>query len=135
MIAIDTNVFVRLIVDDDPTQTVWARTLVSAGPIWVSLTVWLETRWALASNFGLTDSQIHMALVNILALENVHSENEAALETALSLMGQGVDFADALHLTSTPPDIPFVTFDRAFIRRAKRAGVTGISEPSSHLSR
>lgn len=43
------------------------------------------------------------------------------------LANQGVGFADALHLTSKPPGAVFVSFDRSFVRRARRAGATEIS--------
>jgi hypothetical protein len=38
-----------------------------------------------------------------------------------------VEFADAMHLGSRPPGADFVSFDKSFVRRARRAGVSGIS--------
>ena len=46
MIAVDTNVVVRLLAQDDPKQAA-ARTLFAAGPIWIAKTVLLETEWEL----------------------------------------------------------------------------------------
>jgi len=48
---------------------------------------------------------------------------------ALALTAQGIDLADALHLTSRPAGAVFVSFDRSFVRRAKRASVPGVSVP------
>ena len=50
------------------------------------------------------------------------------IAAALSLAAQGIDFADALHLSSRPPGSNFVSFDRAFVRRAKRTGAVGVAE-------
>ena len=136
MLAVDTNVFVRLIAgDDDPKQAASARALIQRGPIWVSRTVLLETNWVLESVFKFTANEIRDAFVRALGMDGVQIEDPAGVAATLNLTLQGVGFADALHLAGSPPGIPFVTFDRAFIRRAKRAGVTGISEPADHLSR
>ena len=45
MTAVDTNVVVRLLAQDDPKQTAAARALFSAGSIWIAKTVLLETAW------------------------------------------------------------------------------------------
>jgi len=58
----------------------------------------------------------------------IQIEDTAGVLRALALTLKGIDFADALHLFSRPGGIEFVTFDRTFVRRAKRAGVVGISE-------
>jgi hypothetical protein len=62
-------------------------------------------------------------------LPNVQAEDEPVVAGALSLSARGVDFADALHLASRPAGALFVTFDKAFVRRAKKAGVSDISIP------
>ena len=46
---------------------------------------------------------------------------------ALAFTTHGIEFADALHLSSRPADAAFVSFDETFVRRAKRAGVFGVS--------
>jgi hypothetical protein len=57
----------------------------------------------------------------------VQAEDEPAVAAALALTARGIQFADALHLASRPPGASFVTFDKAFVRRAKRAAVSDIS--------
>jgi predicted nucleic-acid-binding protein len=42
MIAVDTNVLVRLLTGDDPKQTAAARSLFAAEPVWIAKTVLLE---------------------------------------------------------------------------------------------
>jgi predicted nucleic-acid-binding protein len=127
MIAVDTNVLVRLLTGDEPRQAAAARALFATGPIWIAKTVFLETAWVLRSLYGFDESAIRSALTKLLGLKNVHAEGESSLAAALALMAHGIDLADAMHLTSRPPGARFVSFDRAFVQRANRAGVAGIS--------
>lgn len=47
MIAIDTNVLVRLLVADDPAQSSRARALLETQDVWIGPTVLLEAAWVL----------------------------------------------------------------------------------------
>ena|ERR1022692_142330 len=127
MIAVDTNVVVRLLTEDDPTQTAAAKSLFAAGSIWIAKTVLLETAWMLRSFYGFDESAIRDAFTRLLGLQNVHTEDKASMAAALALSAHGVELADAMHLTSRPPGAVFVSFDRSFVRRASRAGATDIS--------
>ena len=126
MIAVDTNVLVRLLTGDDPTQAAAARTLFESGPIWIAKTVLLETEWVLRSLYGFEDVAIREAFIGLLGLRNVHVEDSAAVAAALSLTVHGIEFADALHLSGMPNQCKFVSFDRSFVRRATRAGAAGV---------
>ena len=127
MIAVDTNVLVRLLTGDDPKQAAAARSLFAAGPIWIAKTVILETGWVLRSLYGFEESAVHDALTRLLGLENVHTEDEPSVAAALALMVHGIEFADAMHLSSRPPGAVFFSFDQSFVRRAKRAGAAEVS--------
>src|ERR1017187_3013898 len=127
MIAVDTNVVVRLLTGDDPKQAAAARSLFAAGPIWIARTVLLETGWVLRSLYGFEESAICDAFTKLLGLKNLHTEDESAVAAALALSAHGVESADAMHLTSRPLGAVFVPFDRSFVRRANRAGATGVS--------
>src|ERR1017187_6187178 len=129
MIAVDTNVVVRLLTEDHPEQTAAARALFAAGPIWIAKTVLLETRWVLRRLCGLDESTIRDAFTRLLGFENVHAEDEGSVVAALALTAHGIDFADALHLSSRPAGAALVSFDRSFVRRANRAGVPKVSTP------
>jgi predicted nucleic-acid-binding protein len=128
MTAVDTNVLVRLLTADDPRQTAAARSLLSTEPIWISKTVLLETSWVLRSQYGFEDSVIVSAFMKLLGLDSVHVEDELSTAAALSLAAHGIELADALHLSSRPPGATFVSFDRSFVRRAKRAGASHVAE-------
>src|SRR5216684_2686094 len=127
MIAVDTNVLVRLLTGDDPKQEAAARSLFAAEPIWIAKTVLLETGWALRSLYGLDEGAIRAAFTKLLGLKNVHAEDEQSVAAALALTVHGIEFADAMHWSSRPPATAFVSFDQSFIRRARRAGATEVS--------
>ena len=130
MIAVDTNVLVRLLTGDDPKQAAASRALFARESIWISKTVLLETGWVLRSLYGFGESAIRDAFTKLLGLENVEAEDEPSVAAALALAAHGIELADALHLCSRPPDTAFVSFDKSFVRRAKLAGVIGISNIS-----
>ena len=127
MTAVDTDVVVRLLTGDEPKQEAAARALFAAGPIWIAKTVLLEAGWVLRSLYGFEASAIRTAFTKLLGLTNVHVEDESSLAAALALTASGIELADAMHLSSRPPGAAFVSFDRGFVRRARRADVAGIS--------
>src|SRR5581483_10119769 len=135
MTAVDTNALVRLLTGDDPAQQTAASALFSSGPIWIPKTVLLETGRVLRSLYGFHDHAIHDAFTRLLGLGNVHAEDEASVAAALRLTAQGIEFVDALHLTSRPDSAIFVSFDRTFVRRAKRPGTANISDVSGQGKR
>lgn len=126
MTAVDTNVVVRLLTDDDPVQSAAARKIFASGRVWIAKTVLLETCWVLRSLYGFSDDAVRVAFLKLLGLENVQAEDAGAVAVALELNDHGVDFADGLHLSSRPVGADFVSFDQPFIRRAKRAGAKGV---------
>src|ERR1035438_8135691 len=128
MIAVDTNVVVRLLSEDNPKQAAAARSLFASGPIWIAKTVLLEAGWVLRSLYGFDEIAIRDAFTRLLGLKNVHTEDKASVAAALALTVHGIELADAIHLSSRPPGALFVSFDRSFVRRANRAGVTGVSD-------
>jgi len=129
MTAVDTNVVVRLLTADDPKQAAAAKSLFQGQLVWIAKTVLLETSWVLRSLYGYEESAIRQAFIKLLGLKNVHVEDEPAVAAALAPTTQGIDLADALHLCSRPPGAVFVSFDRSFVRRAKRASVARVSAP------
>ena len=130
MIAADTNVLVRLLTDDDAAQSAIARSLFLAESIWISKTVLLETAWVLRSLYGFDEAAIRGAFGKLLGLKNVEMEGKPSVAAALDLNGRGIELADAMHLSGRPPGATFVSFDKALVRRARRAGVQGVSGPA-----
>ena len=127
MIAVDTNVLVRLLTGDDREQAATAQNLFAAQQIWISKTVLLETGWVLGSLYEFDQSSVREAFTKLLGLRNVQVEDEPSVAAALALTTHGIELADAMHVSSRPHGAPFLTFDRSLIRRAKRAGTANVS--------
>ena len=125
MIAVDTNVVVRLLTGDDPAQFARVHKLFETETIFLPKTVVLETEWVLRSLYGLPAQDIVRALSALVALPQVRSEDASTIVEALELSRRGLDFADALHIASSRMAERFATFDRTLIRRA-RASATHI---------
>src|SRR5690348_797936 len=129
MVAVDTNVLVRLLTCDDPAQAAAARSVFQSERIWITKTVLLETAWVLRRVYKFNQQAILDAFMNLFGLENVQIEDEASMSEALALSGQAIELADAIHLSSRPRDVPFLSFDGAFVQRANLAGVMDASVP------
>ena len=120
MLAVDTNVVVRLLVNDDAEQGAAARRLFESDEIWIGVTVLLETAWVLESVYDLSAGETVKTLRRLLGLPNVRAEDSGAVAAALDAAGRGLELADALQLVRTPEVTEFVTFDRALAKRGKR---------------
>jgi predicted nucleic-acid-binding protein len=123
VIAVDTNVLVRLIVDDDADQVRRARALITGQDrIFVSRTVVLEVGWILASRrYQLARETIVAALRALLEVSNFEVEDLDAVVLAIKWYEKGMDFGDAMHLASTERLGAFATFDRGLHRTAAPA--------------
>ena len=129
MTALDTNVLVRIITNDDKTQASRAATFLREQEgVFIAKTVLLELEWVLRSAYKIGPNAIISALRNILAVVNVEIEDEPAVTQGLEWYEQGMDFADALHVASAGPDRKFATFDNALRRKLRRFGQTELAE-------
>jgi|SRR5215469_7264156 len=128
MLAADTNVVLRLVIADDRLQHERAVQLFATNKVWIAKTVMLEANWVLRSRYHYSDRGAAALLVIISGLTNAVLEDRRTVIEALTLVGNGVDFADALHLASRGSADRFVTFDRKLARRARKAGITAIAE-------
>lgn len=130
MIAVDTNVVVRLLVGDDREQAHRARSLFEQNPIWVGATVLLETEWVLRSAYDFSAMAIHGAFEKLLGLPQVTVGERNVVVPALIWYGHGMDFSDALHLSAAAHADGFATFDRALQRSAEKlAGAPAVLTP------
>ena len=129
MAALDTNVLVRWLTDDDANQSAVVASLLEAtakndARLFVPITVMLETEWVLRSRYRFDKPSVTTALDALMGVIELELQNEPALEQALWLYKQtgSPDFADCLHvaLVSQACQRPFLTFDE---RASKRDGV------------
>lgn len=119
MLAIDTNLLVRIVANDDPEQVKRATGLFEVEQIFIPKTVWLETEWVLRYAYKLDSGTIVRALRAVAGLPNVTLENPVELALALDWFERGLGFADALHLADSQRAGRFATFDTKFARRAE----------------
>jgi len=119
VISVDTNVLARLIVNDDAAQGKRAATLLRREEVFIAKTVLLELEWVLRGAYKIERATILKALLGVLGLPNVIAEDSARIAAALRDYEAGLDFADALHLSSSIEANRFVTFDEKLCKRAK----------------
>ena len=120
MIALDTNVLARLLLQDDTAQFVRAKALLATPQQFTApVTVLLELVWVLESN-DCTPADIQRGVGLLLGLPNFNPPQSAAVRLALDTFVQGMDFADALHLAMSQGDDALMTFDRAFVKKASK---------------
>jgi len=127
MIALDTNILARFYVDDpgDPEaakQRPIARRIMTESPsLFVPITVVLELEWVLRAFYRFEPAQVMRVFEHLLGLAHVNTEEAERVAAALPLTEQGMDFADALHLSGSAHCEALYTFDdRRFSRRARR---------------
>jgi predicted nucleic-acid-binding protein len=119
VIAVDTNIVVRLLTRDEEEQFKQAAALFASQPIFIPETVILETEWVLRFAYRFQPGAICDAFAKLLGLVNVKTSRPAVVAQAIDLSRQGLDFADALHLASSQECVKMATFDTDFIKRAK----------------
>lgn len=121
MAALDTNLLVRLLVQDDARQTaavhqMLAHSIQNAETLFVPITVSLELEWVLRARYRFAKADIIHALSTLLRAVELSFESEPALEMALLNCEQGsADYADCLHaaLAALAQAQPLWTFDQA----------------------
>lgn len=129
MRAIDTNVVVRFLTADDKRQAKAARTAIEAGEIFVATTVLLESEWVLRSAYDFDRDRIAQGLRGLAGLPGVSVEEPILLAQALDWMGDGMDFADALHLAKAGNCDLFLSFDRKLAKAARGRSPVAVAAP------
>jgi len=102
MIGLDTNILVRYLAQDDPTQSpkareIFERRLTEENPGFVSIVAMVETVWVLERAYELTTDEIAEAVERMLQTDVLVVENEQEVFTAMIALkeGQG-SFGDAV---------------------------------------
>ncbi len=120
MPALDTNVLVRFLVQDDPRQTrVAARYIAqhadAESSLFIPTSVALETDWVLRSVYRYRKDDVIEVFVSLLESKELEFQDEVCLERAVYLYREhNVDFADCLHVAAahTYDSLPLVSFDK-----------------------
>jgi len=119
MLAVDTNVLVRLLTRDDADQVNAAEAFVSRGA-WVSHLVLAETFWVLDSVYDLTRSQLATAIEMLLNHKELSLQDADVVTAALDHYRRrpAVEFSDCLvlEIARKAGHLPIATFDRNFAK-------------------
>jgi predicted nucleic-acid-binding protein len=119
MIALDTNVIVRFLVQDDPEQSALAReimaTLTADAPGYLCREVMVELVWVLERAYGYSRAEVATAIEALLSASEL--EIEAADDVGQTLFryrDQGFGFADLMIAAAArrAGAVELVTFDR-----------------------
>ena len=127
MIALDTNVLVRYLAQDDARQSAAAthlveQTLSPADPGYVSLVTLLETAWVMESCYGADAATVASILDDIVDTASLLLQDAAAVKAASQRYARGdVDLHDCLIVSlAAQRKAQVVTFDA---KAAKRLGM------------
>ncbi len=119
MLAIDTNVLVRLVARDDSDQVKAAEQFVGKGA-WISHLVLAETLWVLDSVYDLSRVQIASAVDMLLNHRDLSLQDADVVASALRhyRSRSTVDFSDCLvlEIARKAGHLPIGTFDRNFAK-------------------
>ena len=124
MIALDTNILARYLLNDEPAQARAARRLLAdtKAEYWIPVTVVLELAWVLRKGDA-PRSVVMERLRDLLSLRNLRVQNADLVFQALRWAAQGMDLADALHLVLSGKAERFATFDEALVKQARKLGM------------
>jgi predicted nucleic-acid-binding protein len=120
MPALDTNVLVRYVVQDDPKQTRIAQRYIEQfadqeTSLFLPTSVILETEWVLRSVYRFSKHSVIDVFVGLLEAREMTFQDEPSLERAVFLYREhNIDFADCLHLATahTFGHLPLFSFEK-----------------------
>jgi predicted nucleic-acid-binding protein len=123
MTALDTNVLVRYLAQDDGVQFQKVLQMLNRkrAIFFVCDLVLAETDWVLRSLYEWTGAEVADAFSRLTTIHNLTFESEARLRASLKALREGADLADELIVRSCRDHgaKAFATFDKGIIRRHK----------------
>lgn len=120
-ITADTNVLLRVLVEDDAEQAAAARGLLArATLVAIPVPVLCELGWVLRRGYGYSANDVAAAIEAILDSETVKTDRPAA-EAGLAELRAGGDFADAAIASQglAIGGTVFASFDRGAVARLR----------------
>lgn len=123
MTALDTNVLVRYLAQDDDAQFQKVLQMLNRkrAIFFVCDLVLAETDWVLRSLYEWTGAEVADAFSRLSTIHNLTFENETRLRASLKALREGADLADELIVRSCRDHgaNAFATFDKGIIGRHK----------------
>jgi predicted nucleic-acid-binding protein len=123
-VTADTNVLIRIIMDDDEAQARAAVKLLSeAELVAISTPCLCEVAWVLARTYRLAGKRIAVAIRSLIDAGNV-ATNRSVVEAGLALLEAGGDFADGVmaHEGQWLGGDIFVSFDKKAVTLLAKQG-------------
>jgi predicted nucleic-acid-binding protein len=102
LIALDTNLLVRLLTNDDPRQgakvEAWLKgNATPKSPAYVDHVVLCELAWVLERSYAYVRAEVHAALAALLEQDHLRVESPGLVRQALMMFADGpADFSDYL---------------------------------------
>ena len=124
-VTADTNLLVRVVVRDDPTQARIALDILTrADAVVISLPCLCEVAWVLDSVYNYSRADIALAVRTLMQPANV-TVDEMAAAAGLRVLDAGGDFADGVIAAAGMllGGEVFVSFDRAAVSRVSQVGM------------
>ena len=119
MLAVDTNVLVRLLVRDDARQALAADQAIAKGA-WVSHLVLAEAIWVLDAVYARTPKHLIAALDLLLVHESLVLQDADVVSAALTQFRTkpALGFSDCLvlEIARKAGHVPLATFDKALAK-------------------
>jgi predicted nucleic-acid-binding protein len=136
METFDTNVLVRLLVEDDPQQSAaalrcWRQAMAGDG-VFLPKLILAETIWVLGRAYRFERTAILDVVGALLHSHGLKVEDEQQVSAALAAFGEGAaDFSDYLILEDARANqaLPVKTFDRRLARHADAVLIEVASSP------
>jgi predicted nucleic-acid-binding protein len=129
MYAIDTNIVIRFLTQDDEKQHQKAKQIIQTQEVFISDTVILEIEWVLRYAYGFNVTEISDALLLLLNACNVYMTDKNKIFHAINWYKGGLDFGDALHLANSQHCLQFITFDLKLIKCSQSRGQCPVVSP------
>ncbi len=120
----DTNLFVRLFVDDDVTQRRLAeQALENAELVAITMPALCELAWVLTRSYRVRSADVASAIRSLIDVANVVVDRPA-VEAGLAILDRGGDFADGViaHKGYELGGEVFVSFDKKAVSLVEDVG-------------
>ncbi|WP_337847798.1 type II toxin-antitoxin system VapC family toxin [Sphingomonas sp.] len=127
-ITADTNVLLRLVMEDDEAQSLAAsEALESASLVAISVHSLCELAWVLGGRYAIPRHEIAAAIRGLIDAENV-VVNRPAVEKGLTVLDAGGDFADGVIAFDGQwlGGDTFVSFDKKAVKLLEGQGTAAL---------
>jgi predicted nucleic acid-binding protein len=127
-VALDANIILRLITDDEPAQSRKAAEVFGSAAkgkleLWVTPPVLFEVSWTLRRAYGSSREEVLKALADLCSTPGVALSDQAVVEQALATaQSTGLEFADA-YIVAAAADLGIIKVATFNVKDFKRTAM------------